>query len=90
MLEASLPRQKMENELNELQAESQGRVKRVDAELKKEILPIEQRPEIAKSLGGLFDGSSLTIIDTSSALTLLKPIQQWFARILWEGPPKKT
>ena len=66
---------RLQNQVRELQAEQELILERKRQELRKEMLPQEQLPEVAKSLSQIFQGANLSFVgEASPLLSALTPV----------------
>ncbi len=68
ILREKLKMQQLENQVQELELQRDLMKKRAEHEMRKEILPLEQMPEIAKAVSQMFQGTNLTFYGEASPL----------------------
>ena len=67
IVEQSIEGQRLSNVLKALQVEDALAMERAQHELRKEMVPLEQVPEVAKVLAQMFQGADLSIYGSEAA-----------------------
>lgn len=81
---------RLENELAALEAEGKLILPRAEQELRRAILPLEQRPELARALAGLLRGARLSLYG-AEALPLARALEPLLALVSEAlGEPRVT
>jgi hypothetical protein len=85
VLKQELEMRQLENQVRELEIQKDLMLEKAKHELRKEILPIEQVPEIAAAVSRMFQGANLSFYgEASPLLTAIAPIVELLAKTLRE------
>jgi SPFH domain / Band 7 family len=85
---AELASYRVQNQVRELEVERDLFLPRAQQELRREILPIEQAPQIVESAARIFQGANLSIYGEGAQLVgQLAPVLEVLARAVREGTP---
>ena len=88
IVEQSIEGQRLSNVLKALKVENALAIERAQHELRKEMVPLEQVPEVAKALAQMFQGADLSIYGSEAAtLGHVAPLIDFLVQRL--GGPKK-
>ncbi|MFH1811676.1 MAG: SPFH domain-containing protein [Pseudomonadota bacterium] len=86
LMELEIAVRRLANRLRQLEVEGDMLDKRSLQELEREILPLRQVPEVARALGGMFNGAHLSLVGADDAvLTSLAPLVDLLAQRLRPG-----
>ncbi|PKO14549.1 MAG: hypothetical protein CVU39_13805 [Chloroflexi bacterium HGW-Chloroflexi-10] len=90
ILKQDLEMRQLDNQVNDLEVEHIIALEKARQELRKEILPVEQVPEIANSLSNIFQDTNLSIIGSENQmLSSILPVLQVIADKVRDAIPGK-